>query len=454
MEHKVEINRLSKEDLEYELALRGSTPKASVTEMRSLLRQFKRMDPSSSFVMPPHPYTFAQDSEAITAKLTALEQIITDFSGTHQTAEYKKTATALAFIYERITNSKPIADAETKSRSEFMRRALELSSQLISKAKAATRAAAKAQSSLLELSMPGPPKSSSSLAGSDEDDDDDAVQFPPNVRTTPIATGPFLTIKPVPVSAWGIKFAGQAREMSVGAFLERIAELKISRNSTDQALFNSAIDLFSGPALIWYRANRNSFSTWSELAEGLRLEFQSTDYDERLFEEIKRRTQGNNETMGLYVSVMKNLFARLSVSVSEDTQLRILLRNILPFYQTQLGLTEITTIPELLKCGKLLESRRASVEAYVPPPLRGKSLEPDLAYVSVNQDVSGARPSVRLSTVSSSPNPKVVCWNCKRPGHRFSHCPEPRDRFCYRCGKPGVVVSTCPKCSGNGSRVR
>lgn len=448
MEHKIEINRLSREDLEYELALRGSTPKPSVSEMRSLVRYYKRMGPSSSFVMPPYPYTFRQDSEAISNKLTSLEKTISDFAGTRQASEYKKTTTALAFVYERINNSKPESEPEIKTRTEFVRKALELSSKLVAKAKAAGRAAAKAQSSLLEL---GPPKGSSSVAGSEEEDEDDGDLSPPVKQGASTVTTALPVIKPVPVSAWGIKFAGHTRDMSVGAFLERVSELKLSRNSTDQIIFNSAIDLFSGSALIWYRANRDTYSTWSELAEGLRLEFQSSDYDERLFEEIKRRTQGNNETMGLYVSVMKNLFSRLSVSVSEDTQLRILLKNILPFYQTQLGLTEITSIADLLKCGKLLEARRASVEAYVPPPLRGKSLEPDLAYVGVHPTTS--QPSVRVSTVTPPTN-SVVCWNCKRPGHRFMRCPEPRQRFCYRCGKPGVVVSSCSKCSGNGSRVR
>ncbi|KAK9745446.1 hypothetical protein QE152_g6953 [Popillia japonica] len=93
---------------------------------------------------------------------------------------------------------------------------------------------------------------------------------------------------------------------------------------------------------------------------------------------------------------MKTLFSRLSVTVVEDAQFKILLKNILPFYQTQLGLSEVESVAELVRFGKILEARKASVEAYFPQPLRGRSLEPDLDYVD-----SGAHSSRGPGNVSS-----------------------------------------------------
>lgn len=444
MDFSIEINRLSKDDLEYELTIRGAPVQPSVPDMRRLYRQLLRVTKAStSYTKPTYPYTYEQDSTAIKAKFTTIENLIRDFTGTRTSSEYRKISTALAFVSGRIDNAQPESEAETKERAGFSIKVAELAAQLCHKVKTLERASTQ---SLLNTTNVGVPLATGS---EEETSDEDVVNASPGNATSPPHASSFALPLPkaVPVASWGIKFSGLKNDISVSAFLERVAELKVSRNSNDYLLFNSAIDLFAPPALIWYRATRNLYSNWSELAAGLREEFQAVDYDDQLFEEIKHRTQGSNETIGLYVSVMKNLFARLTVPVSEEVQLRILQRNILPFYQTQLGLTEVSSVAELLKYGKILEARKASVEAYVPPPLRGKSLEPDLAYVG--SEPSPSRPRVRMAAVSSAP---VSCWNCGQAGHRYAQCPTPRKRFCFRCGRPDVVVTTCPRCSGNASR--
>lgn len=65
-----------------------------------------------------------------------------------------------------------------------------------------------------------------------------------------------------PVSKWQLKFSGDPRGMSVHSFLERVGELRVARGVSPQQLFESAIDLFDGKALLWYRSNRQRFSDW------------------------------------------------------------------------------------------------------------------------------------------------------------------------------------------------
>ena len=163
-------------------------------------------------------------------------------------------------------------------------------------------------------------------------------------------------------------------------------------------------------------------------------------------EEIKRRTQGSNENIGFYLAVMQSLFSRLSFPLSETVKLRILLRNILPFYQTQLGLVEITSITQLLKLGRQLEAKKEAVESYVPPSFSASnSLEPDLAYIDLE---------VNSSSVDAIER-NITCYNCKRPGHTRYNCKETFIKKCYNCGKIGFTVRTCPNCktnSGNANR--
>ena len=264
-----------------------------------------------------------------------------------------------------------------------------------------------------------------------------------------------MSLKSVPVSKWNIKFSGDVKHTSVNSFLERVEELRIARNVTKPQLLRTVVDLFQDTALIWYRANRHLFQTWDELTDSLRDVFQPIDYEEKLLDEIKRRTQGPNETISIYIAVMTSLFSRLRVKISEQRKIQILMRNIAPFYQTQLSLVDVKSVHELLKLGRRLEERKCSVEAYAPPPRRQQSVEPDLAYVYAEPIYSPSTSNPRHHSLRSPNSVETiqsntrVCWNCSKPGHRSVNCRESRKKHCFRCGKPDVTVRSCPSCSNN-----
>lgn len=53
----------------------------------------------------------------------------------------------------------------------------------------------------------------------------------------------------------------------------------------------------------------------------------------------------------------------------------------------------------------------------------------------------------RASVGSSKPlKQKRLCWNCRKTGHVYSHCPQPRKKFCQMCGRRGYTAKTCPNC--------
>ncbi|KAK9667484.1 hypothetical protein QE152_g41338 [Popillia japonica] len=119
----------------------------------------------------------------------------------------------------------------------------------------------------------------------------------------------------------------------------------------------------------------------------------------------RKRTQGPNESIGVYVSTMASLFSRLSIKVPEGNRIKIMVRNLSPFYQSQLGLVEIKSVEELLSIGRKLEWRKTCAERYVPPPRRQQSMEPDLAYMSSGSSVA---------SVEANSRPALKCWNMVR----------------------------------------
>lgn len=269
--------------------------------------------------------------------------------------------------------------------------------------------------------------------------------------------------KHVPVCKWGLHFSGEENDVSLSAFLERVEDLCVARNVPKQILWEEAIDLFVGQARIWFRSMRRQIGSWDELVTEMRKEFQPSDYDEVLLAEIRTRTQGESERIGLYLSIMDNLFSRLTCQLDEGEQLKIVKKNLLPSFTEKLCLQDINSFDDLKSLCRRIEQSLNLVNKFRPPPSQRYSLEPDLAYHGVAKskvklaEVESRSINVR-DTTSQRFNGKVICWDCREVGHVYRNCPRPRgQKFCWGCGQVDVIRSCCRKCSkkkGNGSGPR
>lgn len=82
----------------------------------------------------------------------------------------------------------------------------------------------------------------------------------------------------------------------------------MSRRISKDDLFQSVSEILGGTALVWYRSKRNVIKSWEELVAGLRKTFLDPDYDHQLMEEIRKRTQGPQESIAIYIERMQALF--------------------------------------------------------------------------------------------------------------------------------------------------
>lgn len=272
-------------------------------------------------------------------------------------------------------------------------------------------------------------------------------------RTSTVEESPSKR-KLVPISQWGIKFSGDDSQ-SVNAFIERIEEIKDARNASDDDLWRYAIDFFEGNALIWYRANKNYVKNWEELVISLKRTFQSPFYQEELMSEINKRTQGKEESVIIYISVMQNMFNRLPKEIPERDKIMIILKNLQPYYQLAVCRDEFYTIADLVNVLRIIERTKINCDRFQEPQYRANGLEPDLAYKSyqpnkkVYYNTSEIRKTEEIHTINTSEANSKRCWNCREIGHLFRTCKLPKQRlFCYRCGKFGVVTKDC-SCKGN-----
>ncbi|KAJ8977802.1 hypothetical protein NQ317_000059 [Molorchus minor] len=443
-----ETNRLNSEELLYELAIRGVDGVTTVDVMRKTLRALLKLEKDGSSIdYPSYPFSFDEDRAALFSKITEINALIQEFDGSHD-ATYKKIFSKYAYALGRVNRSKSSTDDEQKIRSKLIVDILGLKSDLEKKVKLHERSIANQTLGIPDLDLVD-------IADTSSDSDCDVINSTPIPSSLPSAN------KVQPIFKWNLKFRGENKigDLSLSAFLERVEETRIARNASHHDLFNSGIDLFDGKALVWYRSVRKTVRDWNTLVTLLREEFQPPDYNDKLFDEIKRRTQGANESIGLYIAVMNNLFDRLTIKVTEATKLKILRNNIAPFYQTQLALKlgDITTTNELLTLGRKLEERKKAVKTFNYPPSRkfNSMLEPDLAYVDANVNQPSCSSNVNLTEVTS--NKPIVCFNCNKPGHIARQCNEAPRKYCYRCKRPNFTIRTCPNCnsqSGNANQRR
>ncbi|KAG5888969.1 hypothetical protein JTB14_002554 [Gonioctena quinquepunctata] len=76
MEGKVEVNRLEKEELSYELDIRGITGLTTVDSMRKSLRNLLKLEKAgTSLTFPSYPFTFDEDSVYIERKISEIEMV-------------------------------------------------------------------------------------------------------------------------------------------------------------------------------------------------------------------------------------------------------------------------------------------------------------------------------------------------------------------------------------------
>lgn len=251
--------------------------------------------------------------------------------------------------------------------------------------------------------------------------------------------------KSVPVYKWNLKFDG-IQNLSIGSFLERVEELRISRGISEKELLESAVDLFSGSALVWHRSNRQRIKSWQQMKTELRAVFQNPDYDHLLLKEILNRTQGEHENIDLYLAAMDGLYSRLTEKISEEKQLSQILKNLNNYLQDKLCMFNINSLEELRNLARRAELGRIRSATQHPPPRPNLVLEPDLAYTGHRRQPT----SQYVSAVNSVDQPRKYdrkCWNCNEEGHLSMHCEKPKKLHCYGCGTPNIRKSDCQRCN-------
>lgn len=322
----------------------------------------------------------------------------------------------------------------------------------------------------------------------------------------------------LPVSKWNIdKYDGEDHGMGINEFLNVVDTMAMSEHVSERELFDSAVHLFTGPALKWYMTMRstNRLFNWQHLTWELKRAFMHPDLDTMIRMKIYGRKQQRNESFKDYYHDMERLFQTMNVPMTENEKLPILAQNMRVDYKKQINFVQIPNIDFLLAAGQRMDAINSSIANKVfgnekavnvvtetgakpknnnnniqnssqwqpsnPPHgpnfTQNRSVPNNSRTQNLPAQTNERRPqqssvppqesnTPRASTscpfapgtleyriVNHRPPPRNQCYNCGHFGHQMANCRCPKSVLCENCGFQGYPSNNCPYCLKNSITV-
>lgn len=274
--------------------------------------------------------------------------------------------------------------------------------------------------------------------------------------------------KTVPINQWRINFSGDGQGLHLYDFLSQVAMLQRAEQVSDEELLYSVVHLLSGRAKQWYGSVYGTFNSWRDLVDAFKYEFLPTNYEYSLLDDISNRKQKSTESFGEYLTHMQSLFRCVSLPIPEQHKLYIVQKNLSPRYSLCVAPIEIRSLKQLAEVCRRVDSANTTNRTAIGLPFEQQSqnsgsrwrnnYRSNQVHEIENEQISAEDCENELCAVRHQrrQNPSTVekksdrennCYNCKKSGHAFRTCPEPRKGvFCYICGGQDVTSKTCNRC--------
>ncbi|KAK9876481.1 hypothetical protein WA026_012793 [Henosepilachna vigintioctopunctata] len=250
--HNLGVNFSTKEQLNYELKIRGVITikefhRKSVILARLLEQEKKRNIDVKSFIDPE--YSSDSETVVITASFAKINELLEEFEGTDKDSDFVRILNYIIHTYFRIERivipEQDVGNLIKNFELESHASALEFEAILFEKLK--TMILIYNQIMFLYL-----------------------LQFLRFCLPTPLYM--MSQKKSLPVYQRNLTYSGNKNE-SLFPFLSRVEKYCKSRNVTKSELFVCAAELFSGAALYWFRSVESKVRDWNSLVNLLKEQF-------------------------------------------------------------------------------------------------------------------------------------------------------------------------------------
>jgi len=185
-----------------------------------------------------------------------------------------------------------------------------------------------------------------------------------NIQSSTPSTPTNIQLK---VHKWNIHFNGRNDPVT---FIERLLEICESQLIPLDTVLPHMPELLQGEAALWFRNNRNHFTSWNAFLSDFRTFYYPLNYLENIEAEIGRRLQKHSEPTRQYVTDLQTLIRRHGGMTSEQ-ETQWIYRNLLPEYRQHIRKTDFCDTLSLTKMIRetellLLELNRLNRPAFTP----------------------------------------------------------------------------------------
>lgn len=217
--------------------------------------------------------------------------------------------------------------------------------------------------------------------------------------------------------------------------------------------------MFKDDAYTWYTAYERKFDSWDTLLYYLRLRYDNPNRDRFTKEEMRARKQRPNELFSAFMTDIELMSQRLRRPMSEAEIFEIVVENMKMSYKRRLALHTVVSLEHLAQLCYMfdtLEGQLYNPQAKNKNPLVNEVLLDDEGLLLEEEfgtdgevdaiNAAGGRTNrFRQSGSDPAENGKATCWNCRKVGHTWRECDQPKSVFCHICGHQDTTAFRCPQ---------
>lgn len=368
MPYPIKFSSLPKAELVYEVLVRNEIPASTVAAMRKQIVPLALSCPSEDILISP--LDISEDLKGIDETLSKVKLIL---EAAHNPYTLMKAENLLAHLYHRLGRLDVSELGDCNDVYEGCLEQFNSFCSIANKLMLAHKPPLQSSSSCVDQSSSSGIEQTSSKVGQSSSSSTDQSSSSSN-PTNIVVHCDHNSLNDLNK----IKYDGKT---CVRTFIQRLTEHCTIHRISDAKILSLALQIFIGDALIWYRSVCSGVSEWCEVLEYLRRDFDIPNFDYKLQKEIQNRTQGEGESIVIYLAVMDGMFNRLTSPPDEKSKLEILLHNVRPVYASILAASEITSINQLRSVCRNFEDVQSRLHTFhEPPKVSSDTVAPDLAY--------------------------------------------------------------------------
>ncbi|XP_035840312.1 uncharacterized protein LOC118487512 [Helianthus annuus] len=223
-----------------------------------------------------------------------------------------------------------------------------------------------------------------------------------------------------------------------------------------------AVHLFKSEALFWWRIQKQTRGddlayrlSWKEFSELFTNYFCPPSETDRIEKEFLHLELGN-KTYREYVTKFNEMSRIVSYLVNpEENRIRRFLWGLPTEYRTFIKSTKPTIYHDAVEAGATIATEIQQKKTPETIPKRKWENYQEQKKPNYRDFKRQRGPPPRCPTCGkghSGPCNQLVCRNCKKPGHNYRDCREPRK--CFKCGETGHYSDSCPKRNEEPNKAR